>query len=236
LILIPPCCSDVFYSRHYTRHTSQWTWLQGSPAVGVSRSGLASSEVTPGARAFAGSAVDSNGNLLLWGGYGGGTTYFGDVFSFSPSSLLWTYMAGSISANQAPVYASDIPQHIAVPGDSIAAGARLAPTVWWTGNKLLLFAGANSLSQATNDLCVTLACVLLVEIQAKRRSDEFSCVLRCLTCRWSYSTINGTFAWWHGSKQPLAVNAITESYCQTSLSGDVAIKGMHMCSCRTLAQ
>jgi hypothetical protein len=97
----------------YSPATGQWTWvtgtngLQGAAQYGTQ--GVAAAGNTPGARSSAVTWTDSSGNLWLFGGQSripasGNPIYFNDLWEFSPSTLLWTWVGGSNTTGQPGVY------------------------------------------------------------------------------------------------------------------------------------
>ncbi|MFN5371125.1 MAG: kelch repeat-containing protein, partial [Bacteroidia bacterium] len=85
----------------YSIATNTWTWMGGSagsnsipPIHGVL--GEPSSTNTPGGRWTDSQWRDSNGDFWLFSGATGTfATTFADIWKFSPSSLLWTWMGGA---------------------------------------------------------------------------------------------------------------------------------------------
>ncbi len=130
-----------------------WTWMGGSNIanqVGVyGTQGTADPSNVPGARGFASSWTDSDGNLWL---FGGGVTleYFNDMWKYEAGQ--WTWMSGSNQTNQAGNYGT---QGIAAPGN--VPGSRGAATVWTdAAGSVLVFGGdgfdATGASGFLNDL------------------------------------------------------------------------------------
>jgi len=127
----------------YSPSTNLWTWMSGSNtqgAAGVYGSlGTAAAGNTPGGRYSALSWTDGAGNLWLFGGYGPppGGTDFNDLWRYSPSTNLWTWMSGSNAQRAAGSYGT---QGVAAAGN--VPGARLS-SVSWTDHEgnLWLFGG-----------------------------------------------------------------------------------------------
>jgi N-acetylneuraminic acid mutarotase len=98
--------------------TGQWAWISGSSTVGSNHSqpgvygvrGTPAAGNVPGGREDADAWTDSGGNFWLFGGYddptNGGGTELNDLWEFSPSTNLWTWMGGSSApaGNQRGVY------------------------------------------------------------------------------------------------------------------------------------
>ncbi len=87
----------------------------------------------PGGRAVPSAWIDSSGNLWLFGGYGydsvGALSTLNDVWEFTPSTMLWTWMGGSSTIGpdygQSGVYGT---QGTAAAGN--LPGSRYFSTAW----------------------------------------------------------------------------------------------------------
>lgn len=130
----------------YNLGTREWTWLFGSNTSGATGSygvlGTSASTNVPGARDSCGSWRDSSGRLWVFGGFGYDSTgtddsILNDLWMFDPSTNEWTWMSGSMLANQAGIYGvkgSPAPENV--------PGARYRPASWvGSGGKLWLFGG-----------------------------------------------------------------------------------------------
>jgi len=137
--------------------TQLWTWMSGSmqqAAAGVyGTQGIAAAGNTPGSRQFASSWVTSTGDLWLFGGNGrdsiGTPGELGDLWKFSPSTGLWTWVSGSKSNGTAGTYGT---KGVAAPRN--APGSRDSAVAWvdLSGN-LWLFGGTGITSPGlTGDL------------------------------------------------------------------------------------
>jgi hypothetical protein len=89
------CMSDLSVSVCFCR-----VWLHGSLALGwlpvySTTRGFPNAAATPGARRTKG-VVDEQGNLFLWGGLYNGNNY-NDIWSFSPTQLIWTWYVDDTS-------------------------------------------------------------------------------------------------------------------------------------------
>ena len=89
--------------------TGQWTRVGGSarknmPGV-YGLAGVAAADNHPGGRSSAVTWVDSAGTLWLFGGYGvdstGALGTLNDLWQFTPSTGLWTWASGSVTATGA---------------------------------------------------------------------------------------------------------------------------------------
>jgi N-acetylneuraminic acid mutarotase len=144
----------------YSSSSGLWTWVGGGSADNASgvygTLGTAAAGDLPGARYSASSWTDSSGNLWLFGGYGYGATgsvgNLNDLWRFSPSTGLWTWVSGGNTDNASGVYGTQ--------GTAAATnvpGARYAATSWIdaSGN-LWLYGGygysASGALGALNDL------------------------------------------------------------------------------------
>ncbi len=117
----------------YTPSTRLWTWVSGgnaADAAGVyGAQGSAAASNQPGARQAANSWIDSSGNLWLFGGYGydstGGAGYLNDLWQYSPSTGLWTWVGGGNADNASGIYGT---QGTAAAGNM--PGARYSGSSW----------------------------------------------------------------------------------------------------------
>jgi N-acetylneuraminic acid mutarotase len=90
----------------------KWTWVSGSnttfQAGTYGTLGTGSTSNIPGARAWAGSWIDSSGKLWIFGGEGedsaGSIGFLNDLWRYNPTSLEWTWISGSNVMNQAGIY------------------------------------------------------------------------------------------------------------------------------------
>jgi N-acetylneuraminic acid mutarotase len=96
----------------YSPSTGLWTWVDGTHgtnSVGVYGAlGTAAAGNLPGARYSSISWIDSAGNLWLFGGLGydasGKIGRLNDLWRFSPSTGLWTWINGSNTVDASAVY------------------------------------------------------------------------------------------------------------------------------------
>jgi N-acetylneuraminic acid mutarotase len=125
--------------------TKEWTWVSGSDTVNASgvygTLGVAAANNVPGARNSTTSWVDTNGNLWLFGGSGNDSTgnggFLNDLWEFSPSGKMWTWVSGSNT-----VYAFGIYGTVGVSAGSNVPGARVSCASWIDGSgNLWLFGG-----------------------------------------------------------------------------------------------
>ena len=123
----------------------QWTWRAGLSAANGSgvygSEGTASASSVPGARYGGNSWTDTSGNFWLFGGVGYDSTgtagYLNDLWQYSPSTGLWTWVgggdgndAGGIYGTQGTASANNVP------------GGRQAASSWTdSSGNLWLFGG-----------------------------------------------------------------------------------------------
>lgn len=138
----PGWLNDIW---RYSPSNGEWTWIDGSnqvSAAGVCGSqGVAAATNMPGARGYAATWTDASGNLWLFGGEGsdcaGGGRFLSDLWEYSPSSNLWTWVGGSSTANATAVYGTQ-----GVAAATNAPGARDIPDTWMdAGGNLWMFGG-----------------------------------------------------------------------------------------------
>jgi N-acetylneuraminic acid mutarotase len=95
----------------YGPSTGQWIWQGGSDTVGAAASygsqGAPAASNNPGAREGSAKWTDSAGNLWLFGGdsfAGQNWQEFNDLWSYNPTTGLWTWVGGSDIAADAGSY------------------------------------------------------------------------------------------------------------------------------------
>ena len=134
--------------------TGAWKWVSGSSLANASGQygvvGVPASSNSPGARFASVAWVDTAGNLWLFGGQGydsaGTNGSLNDLWEFTPSSGLWTWVSGVQIANGLGQYGT---MGTAAAGN--IPGARQAPAGWVdaSGN-FWLFGGLGLDSVAAN--------------------------------------------------------------------------------------
>jgi N-acetylneuraminic acid mutarotase len=130
----------------YSPSSGQWTWISGGTTVNVpgiygAQLAAAASNV-PGARQAASSWVDSSGNLWLFGGYGydsiADNGYLNDLWQYSPSTGVWTWISGADTDNASGVYGTE-----GTTSSGTVPGARQAASAWAdSSGNMWLFGGA----------------------------------------------------------------------------------------------
>jgi len=128
----------------YDPATVQWTWVSGSDTI--SQTGIYGAQGTGSSSSIPGSRVkgviwrDLSGNLWLFGGTGYAAANYGalnDLWKFSPTTGIWTWVSGDNTANQPGVYGT---QGIAVALNK--PGARNGSVTWIdSSGNLWLFGG-----------------------------------------------------------------------------------------------
>ena len=126
-----------------------WTWMSGdnstigAPVYGVQ--GVAAAANVPGARSGAAAWVDAAGTVWLLGGYGRlpatftfvPTGYLNDLWRYTPSDGLWTWMAGTNTIDALGLYGS-----LGVAAAGNRPGGIYAPATWFDpATGLWLFGG-----------------------------------------------------------------------------------------------
>jgi N-acetylneuraminic acid mutarotase len=132
----------------FTPGTGNWTWVSGSKTDGAQgiygTQGQPAAANVPGPRAQSTSWIDALGNLWLFGGTGvdasGEQGQLNDLWMFSPTTGLWTWVQGSSSVYQTGSYGT---QGQAAAGNT--PGARTGGAGWTDRNgHFWLFGGARS--------------------------------------------------------------------------------------------
>jgi hypothetical protein len=133
----------------YSVSTNEWTWMAGSSisfqAGTYGTMGVPAAGNTPGARYYSSAWTDKTGNFWLFGGtgLGNGKTSYGalnELWSFNPSTRLWTWVNGSDVADQPGVYGT-----LGTPSPATVPGSRDGGLTWTDGSgNLWLFGGYGS--------------------------------------------------------------------------------------------
>ena len=123
----------------------QWTWVSGGSGENASGAygtlGAASGSNIPGARYDSSAWTDASGNLWVFGGQGydstGALGTLNDLWQFSPSTGLWTWMSGASGNNARGVYGAQ-----GVASSSNVPGSRYGASAWTDASgDLWLFGG-----------------------------------------------------------------------------------------------
>jgi hypothetical protein len=145
----------------YNPTTGLWTWVGGSNTAANAGSygilGVPAAGNLPPARTDAISWVDSAGVFWLFGGAqlksdGSYLAVFNDLWSYNPTTALWTWVGGASTPNAAGVYGT---QGTAAAGN--VPGARMGGSAWQDGSgNVWLFGGLGlgsaGLTQEYSDL------------------------------------------------------------------------------------
>jgi hypothetical protein len=133
-------------------NSGKWTWMSGSNSKAQSgvygTKGIAAASNIPGARNLAVSWTDHSGNFWLFGGNvsvsdSGGTGTFNDLWEYSPSTKMWTWVSGSKIANATPVWGVK-----GIPNASNTPGATYDAVGWTDANGDLWLFGGEGASDA----------------------------------------------------------------------------------------
>lgn len=144
----------------YSPTMKMWTWMGGSnkvPALAVyGAMGTVAMTNQPGGRDLAAAWTDAGGNFWMLGGYGVDAStnvgYLNDLWMYSPTTKMWTWVGGRNSRNAPGVYGTQT-----MGANRNAPGARDAAATWVDGSGNLWLMGgvgydsAGTLSQL-NDL------------------------------------------------------------------------------------
>jgi N-acetylneuraminic acid mutarotase len=128
-----------------------WEWVSGSntaDTAGVYGTlGVAATGNMPGARSDAMAWADSSGNLWLFGG-ANGITSFSDLWRFNPTTMNWTWVNGANTGGAAGVYGT-----LDVVSTSNSPGARSQAIAFTDAfGNLWLFGGLGNASSTTPGL------------------------------------------------------------------------------------
>jgi len=167
----------------YNPSTNQWTWVRGSNgpnAISVyGTQGVAANTNEPGAREFAMSWTDANGNFWLFGGDGfaNNSTFgrLGDLWKYNPTTNQWTWMKGFNTIVQFGTYGT---QGVANAANN--PGCRFYGATWSDANNLYLFGGRGYGASGTASYL-----------------NDF----------WSYNLTTNNWTWISGSQNTLANGA-----------------------------
>lgn len=130
----------------YAPKAGTWTWVSGSNtgnAPGVyGTQGVAAAGNTPGARSNGMMATDAAGNFWLFGGVGydinGRQGYLNDVWRYSPTTGMWTWLGGSPTASPTAVFGTK-----GTPSVSNQPWGRASGSAWIdSAGNLWIFGGA----------------------------------------------------------------------------------------------
>lgn len=136
----------------YNITTHQWAWISGESttngAGNYGTQGTSSLASLPPSRSSIASAIDSSGNMWLFGGKDlGGSNYYNDLWKYNPNTNMWTWVSGANTSNNLGVYGTK-----GTPGNANIPGARYSQvaTADINGN-LWIFGGSGYSSTGTAD-------------------------------------------------------------------------------------
>jgi hypothetical protein len=140
----------------YSPASGEWTWEGGSTATNQAgvygTQGTAAAGNVPGSRRAASFWVDASGNFWLFGGYGcnasGGVRCedeLNDLWEFTPSTGLWTWVGGSTAGYANGVYGT---QGQAAAGN--IPGSRWGAPSWTDASGNLWLLGGNAIDKNGN--------------------------------------------------------------------------------------
>jgi Galactose oxidase, central domain len=165
----------------YGPSAGQWVWKGGSQTVGAAASygtqGAPATSNNPGAREGAARWTDAAGNLWLFGGDSLSSQKweeFNDLWSYSPTSGLWTWVGGSITTANAGSYGT-----LGVPAASNLPPARTNAISWVDSAGVFWLFGGTQLNSTGSYLAV-------------------------FNDLWSYNPTTGLWTWIGGSDTPNA--------------------------------
>jgi len=165
----------------YGPAAGHWVWQGGSDTVGAAASygsqGAPAATNNPGAREGAATWTDAAGNLWLFGGdslAGQNWEEFNDLWTYNPSTGLWTWVGGSKTAANSGIYGT-----LGVPAAGNLPPARTDAIRWVdSAGVFWLFGGA--------------------------RLDSNGSYHAVLNDLWSYDPTTGLWTWIGGSNTPNA--------------------------------
>lgn len=138
----------------YSPSSGQWTWVGGSNTVSPTgvygTQGVTAATNLPPGRSSATGWADANGKFWLFGGEGldpvGGDYHrFNDVWTYSPSSGQWSWIAGSSNFDAAGVYGTQ-----GVGATTNVIGARALPFRWQDNSGNVWLFGGYQYDDPTN--------------------------------------------------------------------------------------
>ncbi|MEM7296712.1 MAG: fibronectin type III domain-containing protein [Bacteroidota bacterium] len=161
----------------YDTTALEWTWKGGSNGINelpiYGTQGIPNAANLPGPRENNQIWSDASGNIWVFGGYGidknGNEGFLNDLWRWNPTSMEWTWMAGSDTVNQGGVY-GELGQYSA---DNYP-GARAASIQWQDTNGIIWIFGGQGY-------------------------DKFGVSQEHLNDLWSYNPSTGQWAWHAGS-------------------------------------
>lgn len=154
-INFPVVVSGVLECPTVNSIAGMWSWMKGDnieDQQGIyGTKGVFTNLNKPGARHYAASWKDNDGNFWLFGGTNrllvGGIEYYNDLWKYNVSTNQWAWISGNNVPNQIPQYGSQ-----GIPSISNTPGARSSSTTWVDLNgNLWLFGGQKLISNIDED-------------------------------------------------------------------------------------
>jgi N-acetylneuraminic acid mutarotase len=113
----------------YNPVTNQWTWTSGDSSLNTvdyyGMQGVSQASARPGKREGQSGWKDAAGNFWIFGGADNYGNLYNDLWKYTPSNGLWTWMSGSSSLNSPGLYATR-----GVPAAANVPGARFQQSTW----------------------------------------------------------------------------------------------------------
>lgn len=138
----------------YTPSSGWWTWMggtsQANQAAVYGTKGIPAAGNRPGSRSEAASWSDTAGNVWVFGGTNfsnNSLRYLNDLWKYTASSGLWTWVSGSNTANQSGIYG---PKGSA--GSGYLPGGRSGAAQWTDAKGNLWLFGGHGLISNTTDI------------------------------------------------------------------------------------
>jgi len=118
------------YANDLWRFDGQWTWLSGSKNGSTNGGvygtmGTPAAGNTPGSRAGSAGAMDSTGNMWIFGGYGYTNAtdagFLNDLWRYTPNTNMWTWMYGAATSGSISVTGPSARQYPSISFDSMGS-------------------------------------------------------------------------------------------------------------------
>lgn len=137
--------NDLF---RYDPVTNNWTWIKGDNTINhfgiYGTQGVAAAGNFPGSRLSGTGWTDASGNFWLMGGEGfaatGSNRYLNDLWKYTVSTGLWTWVKGDKSTDRTGVYGTQ-----GTEASSNKPGSRFSAAAWTDGSGFLWLFGGRGL-------------------------------------------------------------------------------------------
>ena len=135
----------------YNISTNQWTWIKGTSSTGdigfFGTIGIANNNNNPSARNVSCGWIYNN-KLYLFGGNASTVGYIGDLWAYDINTNQWTWIKGSSTGSELPVYGTQ-----GISNNNNVPGARAGECVWNNNTgELYLFGGNKGSNMFYSDL------------------------------------------------------------------------------------